>query len=117
MAISRRGRQHLYWLVLLISCLAFTLYTFLGDGGYLKLQEHRVRLEELHLENARLREARMDLEGRIQKLETDPRELERIAREQYNLARPGDIIVTVPENSTPSRSAAGSDAAPPPGNR
>lgn len=96
MSISRKGKHHLFWLIAMASCLAFTFYTFFGDGGYLKLQEQQLRLEELQRENVRLREIRLDLEGRIHKLKTDPRELERVAREQYNLARPGDIIVNVP---------------------
>lgn len=96
MGISRKARQHLFWLIAWVSCLAFTLYTLLGDGGYLQLREQQLRLENLRRENARLRQVRLDLESRIHRLKTDPRELERVAREQYNLARPGDIIVNVP---------------------
>lgn len=98
MGISRKGKQHLFWLIAWASCLAFTLYTVLGDGGYLRLREQQLRLEDLRRENARLRQVRLDLESRIHRLKTDPRELERVAREQYNLARPGDIIVKVPED-------------------
>jgi cell division protein FtsB len=35
---------------------------------------------------------------RIQKIKADPNEIERIARERYNFARPGDVIVNVPDS-------------------
>ncbi len=98
MAVSRKGKQHLFWLIAWVSGVTFILYSFLGDGGYLKLREQKLRLEELRRENSRLQQVRLDLESRIHKLKTDPRELERVAREQYNLARPGDIIVNVPRD-------------------
>lgn len=47
------------------------------------------------MENLRLRQRHSDFLQTINKLKTDPYEIERIARERYNLARPGDIIVNL----------------------
>lgn len=45
-----------------------------------------------------LQKAQRELAQRIQKIKEDPNEVERIARKQYNFARPGDIIVNVPDS-------------------
>lgn len=84
-------------IVLLVSCLSFTYFLVFGQGGYLKLKEYRAELRELQLENLRLRETQKELRLKINRLRNDPYEIERLARERYNLARPGDIIVTVPK--------------------
>jgi cell division protein FtsB len=45
----------------------------------------------------RLRKSQRDLANRIKKIKEDPNEIERIARKRYNFARPGDVIVNVPD--------------------
>lgn len=97
MEISRKARREIVLIVLLVSCLSFTYFLVFGQGGYLKLKEYRAELRELQLENLRLRETQKELRLKINRLRNDPYEIERLARERYNLARPGDIIVTVPK--------------------
>jgi cell division protein FtsB len=99
MAISRRRRKHLFWLILMLTSIGFSAYMVFGEGGYLRLREFRSQLDELRAENSRLKESVRQLEVQLHRLKTEPEEIERIAREQYNLARPGDIIVNVPEDS------------------
>ena len=97
MGISRKARREIILIALLVSCLSFAYFLVFGQGGYLKLREYRAELRELQLENLRLRETQKELRLKIKRLRNDPYEIERLAREHYNLARPGDIIVTVPE--------------------
>ena len=85
-------------ILLLIACLSFSYFLVFGQGGYLKLKEYRAELRELQLENLRLRESQKELHLKINRLRNDPYEIERLARERYNLARPGDIIVTIPKS-------------------
>ena len=66
-----------------------------GDGGLIQLRKYRSQLQGLQLENLRLRQSHSEYLQTINKLKTDPYEIERIARERYNLARPGDIIVNL----------------------
>lgn len=70
---------------------------FFGDGGLIQLRKYRSQLQGLQMENLRLRQRHSDFLQTINKLKTDPYEIERIARERYNLARPGDIIVNLQE--------------------
>lgn len=68
-----------------------------SEGGYQQLRRQREELRQLQVENARLREINRSHLQRIHKIKNDPSEIERIARERYNFARPGDIIVNLPE--------------------
>jgi cell division protein FtsB len=97
MAISRKAKRELSWILLFVGCLFSCYFLVFGDGGYLKLQERRQELILLQHENFTLQQSQKDLIERIDRLKTDPNEIERIARERYNLARPGDIIVNVPD--------------------
>ena len=100
MGISRKARREIILIFLLTAFLSFTYFLVFGQGGYLKLREYRAELRELQLENLRLRESQKELHARINRLRTDPYEIERLAREQYNLALPGDIIVTIPKRDS-----------------
>lgn len=66
-----------------------------GDGGLIQLRKFRAQLQGLQQENLRLRQRHSDYLQTINKLKTDPYEIERIARERLNFARPGDIIVNL----------------------
>jgi cell division protein FtsB len=48
---------------------------------------------------ARIAEARLhirDLEARVARLDDDPATLERLAREQLGMVRPGDVVIVLP---------------------
>ena len=66
------------------------LNAFFGERGYLHVLDQRRRatelqreIEALHVENNRLR-------GEIVALRTDPRAIERLAREELGLTSPGE---------------------------
>lgn len=79
-------------------CMPLCYLLIFGDGGYLQLQHYQDELQELQIENMRLHRAQQVLIHRIQKIKEDPDEIERIARERYNFARPGDVIVNIPDS-------------------
>ena len=97
MTFSRKARRELSWILLFTSCLLLMWLLLFGDGGLIQLRKYRAQLQGLQLENLRLRQRHGDYLQTINKLKTDPYEIERIARERYNLARPGDIIVNLQE--------------------
>jgi cell division protein FtsB len=97
MSISRKTQKEISWILFLLSCLPICYLLVFGDGGYLRLRHYEEELQRLQLENAKLQEHLRSLLSRIEKVKNDPEEVERIARERYNLARPGDIIVYLPE--------------------
>lgn len=92
--------------VLLFSVLtlvALVVGSIFGDRGLLEVLEQRRRtraleqqVDELRAENARLSE-------QVRALRYDARAIERVAREQLGLARPGETVFLVSETAPASR--------------
>ncbi len=97
MPISRKAKREVSWILLFLSCLPLIYMLIWGDGGFLKLRESRQEAEKLRLDNLQLRQNYQNRLENIHRIRVDPSEIERIARERYNFARPGDIIVNLPE--------------------
>lgn len=97
MTFSRKAKRELSWILLFAGCLALLSILLFGDGGLIQLRKYRAQLRGLQLENLNLRQQRSDSLQKIDKLKTDPYEWERIARERYNFALEGDIIVNLPD--------------------
>ncbi len=97
MPISRKAKREVSWILLFLSCLPLIYMLIWGDGGFLKLRDSRQEAEKLRLDNLQLRQNYQNRLENIHRIRVDPSEIERIARERYNFARPGDIIVNLPE--------------------
>jgi len=99
MTFSRKAKRELSWILLFTGCVALLSILLFGDGGLIQLRKYRAELRELQLESLDLRQQRSDYLQKIDKLKTDPYQWERIARERYNFALEGDIIVNLPVES------------------
>ncbi len=99
MTFSRKAKRELSWILLFTSCVALLSILLFGDGGLIQLRKYRAELRALQLDNLDLRQQRTDNLQKIDKLKTDPYQWERIARERYNFALEGDIIVNLPVDS------------------
>lgn len=67
-----------------------------GESGYLARREHRRQMQALSEEIGKLKQENQQLSGRIRALRTDPQAIEELAREQLHLARPDEVVVTIP---------------------
>jgi cell division protein FtsB len=81
----------------ILAFVALVVGSLFGDGGILQVLAQRERsaalqrqIEELQLENGRLA-------AEISALRRDPRAVERIAREELGLARPGETVFVIRE--------------------
>ena len=78
-----------------IAGLLFLLYPIVGENGlatYLRLRSEREQLR-LEVEDLKLRQAELQL--RIDALQEDPAELERMARERFNMRREDEKVIVV----------------------
>ena len=100
MGISRKAKRDLTLSLALLGVIGFFVYMIVGTGGYMKLRQCQQEVHRLEQQNSTLHETQSALLEQISRLKNDPREIERIAREQYQLARPGDIIVNTPRQTT-----------------
>jgi cell division protein FtsB len=81
----------------ILAFVALVVGSLFGDGGILQVLAQRERsaalqrqIEDLRLENGRLA-------AEISALRRDPRAVERIAREELGLARPGETVFVIRE--------------------
>ncbi len=68
----------------------------MGERGYLQMRQRHKEVRQLELEVDHLQEENQRLGQLIQRLRSDPAAIERIAREEMKLARPGEVIFTLP---------------------
>lgn len=87
-------RRTLYVLGFFI--LLLCVLTALGDRGVLHLWRLKGEKAKLDEENYRLQKENESLRQRISKLRNDNSYLEKLAREELNLVRPGEIIYRFP---------------------
>ena len=68
-----------------------------GQNGYLALRRAHADVKKLHKEIDQLNEQNHQLSGDVHALKTDPAAVERVAREDMGLARPGELVFRLPE--------------------
>ena len=86
-------------LALILLCLALIVHEIFGEHGYLALRRQKQQYQSLQQQIQQLHEENQKLEKQINALKSDPKAIEKLAREQMRLARPGEIIYTLPEKN------------------
>jgi cell division protein FtsB len=86
-------------------------------SNYRDLAAARERKQALEVQIRQTRAENDELARRIERLRNDPATLERLAREQYRMMRPDDLVIVMPEDSEaaqPMESVPTSEAVAPP---
>ena len=76
---------------------ALLLLGLFGDNGYLERRTQRHQIEALTAEIENLRQENQQLSQTVKDLRSDPGAIEELARERLRLGRPGEVIITLPE--------------------
>ena len=93
---EQRGlRRKAALLASVIAIIALVVGSLFGDRGILQLMAQRQRALDLAREIEDIRAENLRLAAEIHALRTDPRAIERIAREELGLARPGETVFLV----------------------
>ena len=77
--------------------IALVVGSLFGDRGMLNLVAQRERAQSLERQIQELRAENARLASAIRALKTDPRSVERLAREQLGLARRGETVFLIHE--------------------
>jgi cell division protein FtsB len=102
------------WFLYLLGALilAVSLVTVIGERGALHVWRLRGEKSQLDEQNYRLQKDNEALRQRIARIRHDDQHLEKLAREELNLVRPGDVVYRFPKtesrnnrNSPPSEKA------------
>ena len=109
--IQTLQRNAIYFLLLV--CIALIVHEIFGQHGFLAMRRQQKEAEALQQKLQLLQQENLELEKQINALRSDPKAIERVARERMRMARPGEIIYTLPEKETkrPSPDTTGSPPA------
>jgi cell division protein FtsL len=82
-------------MVLLLFCVALIVHNVFSQNGYMASRRQRRELQALQQKIQQIKTENDQLDRENQALKSDPAAIERLAREQYGLAKPGEKIYTV----------------------
>ena len=82
----------------LVFCLLL-LQDIFGAHGLMAMHRSKAQIEAIQTKIDKLDQENRDLQQRIQNLKTDPSAVEKIARDRMGLARPGELIFSLPPKS------------------
>lgn len=77
--------------------LAIFLYLLFAERGLMRRIKLEVEVKKLKKEIELLEKENAELRQKIYKLETNPKEIEKIAREKYGMAREGEEVFDIKE--------------------
>lgn len=95
---AQTSRQRVVLSLLGLGLLALMVHTLFGEHGYIALRRHQQEYERLRREIQVLGEENRRLEEEIRALRGDPRAIERVAREELKMARPGEKVYSLPQS-------------------
>lgn len=75
-------------------------HVVLGDNGMLVYQKKRAEYQRLDQEIQSVQQENERLNQHIKALKTDPKTIEKEAREQLRYTRPGEVVYTIPTNKS-----------------
>ncbi len=98
---------------LALVCMVLLVHEIFGSHGYLALRRQRQQFNALQLQIQQLQQENQQLEKQIQGLKSDPAEIEKRAREDMRMARPGETIYTLPDTTAQPQKPVDAGKAPP----
>lgn len=85
-------------IVLALCIAALVVHDVFGTHGYLALRRTKQEIEKVQKDIARLNKENAELAEEVQALRTDPHKIESIARDGLGLAKPGEVIIKIPQD-------------------
>jgi cell division protein FtsB len=77
---------------------AMLLLAIFNDRGMLEVHARSRKLSTIETEVSRLEAENKQLNAEIQALRSDPATIEKFAREELKLVKPGEVVLVTPEN-------------------
>ena len=77
---------------------AMLLLAVFNEKGALQVHERANKLSAIESEIINLDAENKKLSGEIQALRSDPTTIEKLAREELKLVKPGEVVLVTPEN-------------------
>ena len=94
--LERHGRTMLGLFVL-----ALVVHDIFGPHGFIAMRRTQMEIDKVRKDLNRLNKENLELGDQVRALKTDPRAIEKIAREDLQRAKPGEIIIRIPPSQQP----------------
>jgi len=92
--------------MLILFVAALFVHDIFGTHGYLAMRRTKKEIEKVQADLNRLNGENQRLAGEVKALKTDPHKIESIARDELGLAKPGEVIIKIPQDQQPGPGAA-----------
>jgi cell division protein FtsL len=87
--------------------LLLVVHDIFGTHGYLAMRRTQNEIKKVNTNLDQLNKENLQLEQEVKELKTDPHKIEKIARDELGLARPGEVIIKIaPPQPSPQNPAA-----------
>jgi cell division protein FtsB len=78
--------------------LVLVVHDIFGTHGYLAMRRTQQEIKKINADLDQLNKENLQLEQEVRELKTDPHKIEKIARDELGLARPGEVIIKIPRS-------------------
>jgi len=76
--------------------LVLVVHDVFGAHGYLAMRRTQSEINKVQADLDQLNKENLQLEQEVRELKTDPHKIEKIARDELGLAKPGEVIIKIP---------------------
>jgi cell division protein FtsB len=87
--------------ILAVGLFLLLLHDVFGAHGFIAMRRTQKEIEQIRGQIGKLNEENKSLSSQVDSLKTDPHAIERIAREEMGLARPGERIYKLSDSDKP----------------
>jgi cell division protein FtsB len=94
--LRRNTRQ-----ILILGLFALLVHDLFGPHGFIAMRRTQKEIDQVRQQINKINNENKSLSSEVNSLKTDPRAIERVAREEMGLARPGELIYKLPESAKP----------------
>ena len=100
--LERHGRG-----LLALFIVALVVHDIFGAHGFIAMRRTQGEIERVKNDLERLNKENLELGDQVRALKSDPRLIEKIAREDLQRAKPGEIIIRIPPSQAPTTGSPG----------
>ena len=83
--------------ILGLALFALLVHDVFDPHGFIAMRRTQKEIEQIRQQIGRVNNENKALTDQVNSLKTDPKSIERIAREEMGLARPGELIFKIPD--------------------
>jgi cell division protein FtsB len=88
--------------VLGLFLLALVVHDIFGTHGFIAMRRTQLEIRRVRKDIDKLNSENVQLSDQVKALKSDPHAIERIAREELQRAKPGEVIIRVPTLPPPT---------------